>query len=149
MPQRSVRPTTALTSLLALVLIASVWGCVPRQPLPQPHPAPPPPAYETQYVTAYRLNVRQEPVAGSHILAVLARGELVEILDRSGDWLLVRRPPQAYSDFFQGWVYGAYLTGYQDMIAPPRPKAPSKPTLDTEPQTPPSDNESGFDDANG
>lgn len=123
----SPRPTPHLAILAALVLgvlLVALWGCR-RYPYPhEPYPAPPPPLapLEVQYVVAYRLNVRAAPQPGTEILGVLQRGESVEILGRSDNWLLVRRPPYYGRSWFpQGWVHGAYLTGYQELI--PLPKA--------------------------
>jgi len=104
---------------LALVLLFAV-GCQPRV---QPAPMAPPPApsttyqYPQEYVTAYRLNVRSGPSTKDRIIAVLKRGEAVQIMDRVNDWLQVRRPPnQQLGDFTVGWVYGGYITGYEDEI---------------------------------
>lgn len=112
------------TMLLGLtVALAFALGCQRPRPVPLA-PAPAPSTqyqYKEQYVTAYRLNVRSGPSVKDTILAVLKRGEAVQVLGRSGSWIRVKRPPnQQYSGGFrEGWVYGAYLTEYQDQIAPP------------------------------
>ncbi len=116
-----------LAAIILCLLQVTLWGCA-RYPYPyEPYPAPPPPLapLETQYVTAYQLNVRAAPQPGTEILGVLQQGELVEILSRSDRWLLVRRPPYEGRTWFpQGWVYGAYLTGYEDLIPLPKSTAP-------------------------
>lgn len=111
------------SSWIVLLVLAGlvILGCQRRM---APAPMAPPPApsttyqYEAQYVTAYRLNVRSGPGTNHRIIAVLKRGEAVQILQRSGNWFLVQRPleMQAQSGFSQGWVYGGYLTGYQNEI---------------------------------
>lgn len=109
--------------LALLFLLLMTVACQRPRPVPLA-PAPAPSTqyqYSEQYVTAYRLNVRSGPSTKDRILAVLKRGEAVQVMQRSGNWLQVRRPPtQQYADgFTQGWVYGAYLTEYQDVISRP------------------------------
>lgn len=109
-----------LSLLAALLLPLLIVACQPRV---QPAPMAPPPApstsyeYPQQYVTAYRLNVRSGPSTKNNIIAVLKRGEAVQIMDRVNDWLKVRRPPHLQQGGFgEGWVYGGYITGYEDEI---------------------------------
>jgi hypothetical protein len=160
-----------LAVLLLSVLLVALWGCR-RYPYPyEPYPAPPPPLapLEVQYVAAYRLNVRAAPQPGTEILGVLQQGEPVEILGRSDNWLLVRRPPYYGRSWLpQGWVYGAYLTGYEELIPLPKSlksktaKAAAPAAAKTPPQEPrtgepedtgqspaPTGVESGLEDAEG
>lgn len=107
-------------ALVLLFLLSMAMGCQQRAPAAPMAPAPAPSTtyeYPEQYVTAYRLNVREGPSTEYQILAVLKRGESVQILDRVNDWLKVRRPPHVYEGgFVEGWVYGGYITGYEDEI---------------------------------
>lgn len=55
-------------------------------------------------VTARSLNMRSEPNAGSRLVGNYPRGALVEEMDVSGNWVLVRA-----EDDTTGWMYTAYL----------------------------------------
>ena len=55
-------------------------------------------------VTARSLNMRSEPDAGSALVGNYPRGALVEQVDKSGNWMLVRA-----EDDVTGWMYGGYL----------------------------------------
>lgn len=55
-------------------------------------------------VTARSLNMRAEPKADSDLVASYPRGALVEEMDVSGNWVLVRAP-----DDTTGWMYAGYL----------------------------------------
>lgn len=114
---------SSCVALLGFVLLAT--GCVQRV---QPVPLAPAPAPGTEYVyrqefptrqvTATRLNVRQGPATSYGILAVLRHGEPVEVLQRVGNWFMIRRPQGAplAGGYQEGWVYGGYLSGYEQEI---------------------------------
>lgn len=55
-------------------------------------------------VTARSLNMRSEPDAGSALVGNYPRGALVEEMDVSGNWVLVRA-----DDGTTGWMYTGYL----------------------------------------
>ena len=65
-------------------------------------------------VTAEALYVRREPSAKAKKVDVLVYGERVDLLMRQGNWIQVN----TYR-YDGGWVYGAYLTGF-DIPIPKR-----------------------------
>ncbi|MBU2548476.1 MAG: SH3 domain-containing protein [Proteobacteria bacterium] len=65
-------------------------------------------------VTAHRLAVRMGPSVKYGVINALKKGETVEVLERKGSWIRVRS--ERVDD---GWVYGAYLTGFEGTIARP------------------------------
>src|SRR6266498_2675992 len=46
-------------------------------------------------VDALRVNVRKEPSTASAIVATANRGEVLEVLDRAGDWYRIKTPSGA------------------------------------------------------
>jgi uncharacterized protein YgiM (DUF1202 family) len=55
-------------------------------------------------VTARSLNMRSEPNAASDLVGSYPRGALVEKVETSGNWVLVRTEDEA-----TGWMYTGYL----------------------------------------
>lgn len=70
-------------------------------------------------VTATNANLRSAPGANSRVVATLARGVLLEVLDVSGDWVKVR----VAETKAEGWVHRRLV----DMPAGVRPAAPAAP----------------------
>jgi uncharacterized protein YraI len=68
-------------------------------------------------VTATNANLRSAPGANSRVVATLARGALLEVLDVSGDWVKVR----VAETKAEGWVHRRLV----DMPAGARPAAPA------------------------
>ena len=60
-------------------------------------------------VTARSLNMRSEPNAGSALVGSYPRGALVEQVDKTGNWILVRT-----EDRVTGWMYAGYLGAASD-----------------------------------
>ena len=56
-------------------------------------------------VTARSLNMRSEPNAGSELVGSFPRGALLEPVETSGNWVLVR----SVDDAATGWMYAGYL----------------------------------------
>jgi uncharacterized protein YgiM (DUF1202 family) len=67
----------------------------------EPRPDPPP---NLLVVTARSLNMRSEPNAGSALVGSYPRGALVEEVEKTGNWVLVRT-----EDKVTGWMYAGYL----------------------------------------
>jgi hypothetical protein len=112
--------------MLAVLLAA---GCAMRGNSSSPY------ITSTSTVTAHRLNVRAEPSSNAHVIEVLDRGDSVDVLDRRYDWIRIRTPNRHL-----GWVYGAYLSGY-DIPVPAgepalRPERSAEPTPDESPAGP-------------
>ncbi len=61
---------------------------------------------QTAFVTANRLNVRQDPSAQGAILSHLTKGEEIGIVKVERDWTLIRLE----GDGVEGWVSSSYLT---------------------------------------
>ena len=67
-------------------------------------------------VTAHRLNLREKGSAKGHILAVLEKGDGIEIMSRKGNWLKVKTEKGV-----QGWVFGRYVRRPEAASANPEP----------------------------
>jgi SH3-like domain-containing protein len=65
------------------------------------------PVRRTERVTAYRLNLRQQPSNDTAVVSVLRKYTQVEILRKRGNWIEVRT-----LDGRTGWVDARYLTGF-------------------------------------
>ncbi len=91
-------------------LLLLLGACQPQVPPPLPPLPPDQPTYRTERVTADALNVRRSPSNQGEILTVLPKGCMVEIAGRDGDWIQILTPRKRY-----GWVFGAYLTGFNDI----------------------------------
>jgi hypothetical protein len=63
--------------------------------------------HRMERVTAYHLNLRQEPSTKAAILAVLQKDDSLQIESERGAWLYVTT-----SEGKVGWVYNRYVTGY-------------------------------------
>jgi len=100
--------------ILAIPLLIS--GCLPKREA-QTGEGPPSPPARFESVTINGLNLRAQPSAKANVIDSLARGDTVEVLGRSGNWILVRT-----SEDEEGYVFGAYLTGFD--IAPPHSRQP-------------------------
>ena len=61
----------------------------------------------TEQVTAYRLNLRRGPSTNTVIVAVLQKGDSLQIESKKGAWLKVSAPGGK-----TGWVYNRYVSGY-------------------------------------
>lgn len=73
---------------------------------------------ETRYVTATALNVRQEPSTSANVIASLAKGAALSVVDRRNGWLMVR-----LSSVQHGWVPEQYTSHSrpQTTFIPPAP----------------------------
>mgnify|MGYP001100480908 CR=1 FL=1 len=103
--------------LLPAVVVLVLFACAPRHEEAAVS-APPQPKHRTESCTINGLNIRAEPSVKAAVLGSLAKGESVEILEQVGHWILVRTSEQ-----LEGYVYGAYLTGFD--IAPSRARGQS------------------------
>jgi len=85
-------------------------------------PAPPPAATDApknrEYVTRDSISVRTRPGQIGAYLVSLSRGDSVEVLERSGEWELVRLETGR-----MGWVWGRYTQPRQETVAA-TPEAP-------------------------
>lgn len=95
---------------LLAALFVLLGACRPQVPPPLPPLPPDQPAYRMETVTADALNVRRSPSKHGEVLIVLQKGSTVEIAGRDGDWIQILTPRRQY-----GWVYGAYITGFDDI----------------------------------
>ena len=59
---------------------------------------------ETVYVTATALNLREKPTTRARILVRLTRGQELEVVQKSGEWIEVRANEKT-----AGWVHGNYV----------------------------------------
>lgn len=110
----TLRParTRCLTLALAAVAIATLASCratAPPAPEPAPTPVPTPtpaPAVEpaTVTVTARSLNVRSSPGTDAAVVGRARRGDRLEVIGESGEWLEVRAAAS-----LAGWVHGRYV----------------------------------------
>jgi hypothetical protein len=97
---------TRIRRVLALVLCACL-GTVPLQA-------------ESVQVTATTINVRGGPSTGSAVVATAARGEALEVLERTGDWYRVRTRAGV-----EGYVSAQFVRPVA--AAPPATPAPATP----------------------
>lgn len=116
LPEEPLDPSDALASLapdLATPAAPPVRPSRPPTPAAEPAveaPAAPatPPAGETtpdtRRVAGDRVNLREGPDAGTDSLAILSRGDALEVLGTDGDWLRVRT-----EDDEEGWVAARFL----------------------------------------
>ena len=123
-----------LQVLYLLMLLSLAIGCKvgsDYSPQVQPKNMPKTPEVSTQdvqkqvaqyeQVTAYMLNLRQKPSVHSKIIGTLRKGDDVKVLGQKNNWIKV----QALS-LDKGWVYGAYLTHFEDNIKKPKKKVAIK-----------------------
>mgnify|MGYP001826330020 CR=1 FL=1 len=91
----------------ALIKLTAVQsgGAIGSPPSAAP-PLPPdlPPADSAVVSNANWLNVRSTPEMGDNVITAAARGEVVQLLGRSGGWIKIRLP-----NGVQGWVGSSYL----------------------------------------
>ncbi|KAI0322996.1 myosin class I heavy chain [Amylostereum chailletii] len=93
---------------------AAVNNAAPRAPPPPPgRPAAPPPPPEEPDVEMYRAKF---PFEGQDGEMSLAKDDLVELVEKQGDWWLVKKGAT------EGWAPSNYLE-----LVPPRPKAAPAP----------------------
>jgi hypothetical protein len=73
---------------------------------------------ETRYITASSLNVRGEPSTSGQVLASIGKGQIIDVLDNRGGWLLIR-----LSSTRQGWVSAQYTSTSKPahVYVPPAP----------------------------
>ncbi len=68
----------------------------------------------TGRVTASELNIRRKPSATAAKLGLLAKGDAVTILEKSGDWYRIAPPPQAVAYISAKYVkYAGSAAGYE------------------------------------
>lgn len=119
---RTIRFPAARTLLLLAVTLAFVAavGCSNKtKPAPTVKPGTEVYKSRVEHVTAAGLNVRSKPSGSASIIGVLHKGDPVEVHQRNDNWIYVTTPWNA-----QGWVYGAYITGFAD-IKPTSTKKPA------------------------
>ncbi|MDZ5471909.1 N-acetylmuramoyl-L-alanine amidase [Bacillus sp. 31A1R] len=73
------------------------------------------------YVTATLLNIRSKPSTSSDILYRVTKNTKVELLEKKGDWGLVRN-----SAGKEGWAYFSYLSS-KKQSEPSKPQKPEEP----------------------
>lgn len=101
--------------------------------VPQPQPQPPSPTGAVGTITAFRLNVRQDPNPTALVLTRVSRGDQYPVVARSADggWFRVN------VGSVTGWVSAVYLSvtneasvpigsGGQPPVQPPAPQPPAQ-----------------------
>lgn len=79
---------------------------------------------ETMRINADRVNLRRAPSVDSGIVRALAKGTLVTVVSRDGNWVKVQLQGQTAT----GWVRSDLLVAVPTASAPPPPAQPSAPS---------------------
>ncbi len=124
----SSAPPYAVFLIVCLAVMSLASGCKTSGSAQSIQPADP--NERVEYVKARSLNLRGGPSTKAPVLGVLKKGERVVIEDRKGNWIKIRKE----NDNSEGWVYGAYLTGFS-IAAPAKPK-PAEEQISTKRTTP-------------
>jgi uncharacterized protein YgiM (DUF1202 family) len=103
-------PNMIASSIMAFIFLMGLLGCAELQKWVSTDlkgDRSSSQVHRTERVTAHRLNLRQGPSTKATILAVLKKGDSLEIQREKGVWLNV-----ITEEGTVGWVYSRYVTGY-------------------------------------
>lgn len=86
---------------------------------------------ETVRVTADKVNLRSQPSATGSVMATVEKGAILEVLERSGDWMKVRTGAGV-----EGFIHSVLVEPAAGVAAPPPTSPPAQPVASPEPQAP-------------
>jgi len=115
---RSMRAACLLSTVVLALAIPEIVHAQPTQ---------------TVRVTGSRLNVRSEPAVDAAVLAVVSRGDVLQVRGTEGDWLVVQIPNSSQT----GYVHRSFVTSVAPRATAAEPPEAGPPSSALPPPAPP------------